>query len=242
MATGNEKNTKASKRSSKKEEEEHEPQVETKLKSTKKETVKKEQSKKDVPKKAASKKEEKSVSKESKTEKKSSKSKVEEKVEQKVEEKGEVQMKFLEQFALLQEEFKRLKECLQNAGSTLKKLESTYTHDIKKTKKHKQKRNGPHKPTGFAKPQVVPDKLAKFIGVKSGTQLTGPDVTSRVWKQLKEKNLTFEDDNRVFRTNKEVSEIFSVPQSVNKSTNHKDKNGFNFCNLQKYIKNAYVKQ
>ena len=104
--------------------------------------------------------------------------------------------------------------------------------------KHKQKRNGPHAPTGFAKPQPVPDKLAKFIGVKSGTELTGPTITSKVWTQLKERGLTYEKDRRVFRTDKEVSELFNVPSSVNKSQDHRDKKGFNFCNLQTYIANA----
>jgi hypothetical protein len=46
----------------------------------------------------------------------------------------------------------------------------------------------------------------------------------------------------VFRTNKEVSELFNIPMSVNESINYRDEKGFNFCNLQKYIKNALHKE
>ena len=150
--------------------------------------------------------------------------------------------KFESQFALIQNEIKVMREGLQVLNTNLRKLESAYKHDIKKVRRHKQKRNGPHEPTGFAKPQTVPDKLAKFIGVKPGTELTGPAITSKVWAQMKERNLTFKDDKRVFRTNKEVRDLFGVPESVDKSTDHKDKNGFNFCNLQKYIAKALNNQ
>lgn len=146
--------------------------------------------------------------------------------------------KFEPQLASVQDEIRTIREKLQALNSNLKKLESAYRHDIKKVRKHRQRRNGPHEPTGFAKPQSVPDKLAKFIGVKPGTELTGPIITSKVWAQLKERGLTFEKDKRVFRTNKEVSDLFKVPSSVNKSEDHRDKEGFNFCNLQTYIANA----
>lgn len=149
--------------------------------------------------------------------------------------------RFHPQLTELQSELKLMREKFQSLSSTLKKLDAAYRYDIKRVRKHKQKRNGAHKPTGFAKPQVVPDKLAKFIGVKPGDELTGPEITSKVWKQLKERDLTYEKDKRVFRTNKEVTALFNVPASVNDSKDHRDKEGFNFCNLQKYIANALGK-
>lgn len=148
------------------------------------------------------------------------------------------ELRFGSQFSLLQEEMKAIGKKLGNVSMSLKKLESAYNADIKKVKKTKQKRNGSHVATGFAVAKPVPEKLAKFIGVNPGTELTGPEVTKKVWSQLKEKGLTYEKDKRVFRTNAEVSELFNVPKSVNKSVDHKDKAGFNFCNLQTFIANA----
>jgi len=234
MAQGKEKTTKATttKKATKKTEEETEPQVETKKvkASPKKEKTAEKPAKKATGKDAKSK-------TSSKSDKKSSKSKDDSKSEGK----GEAELKFLNQLTEMQEQYKALKEGLQLFGGALKKMESAYNHDIKKTKKHKQKRNGPHKPTGFAKPQKVPSKLAKFIKVEAGSELTGPDITSKVWDQIKDRGLTYEKDKRVFRTNKEVSELFDVPKTVNNSTNHRDEKGFNFCNLQRYIKNALHK-
>jgi chromatin remodeling complex protein RSC6 len=152
----------------------------------------------------------------------------------------DTESKFVSIFQLVQAELKELKTKCSSLTVTLKKLEVSHHQDIRQAKKHKQKR-GPHKPTGFAKPQLVPDKLAKFIGVKSGSELTGPEITSAVWKQLKSRNLTYEKDKRVFRTNKEVSAVFNVPVTVNTSVDHRDENGFNFCNLQTYIAHALNK-
>lgn len=241
MASGKEKSTKATttKKSTKKTEEDTELQGEKKTKKVEK--PEKQQVKKSTGKDTKDTKDNKS-SKTSKSSKSSDKKSSKSKEESKPDDKSEVQYKFAEQFTAMQEQYKTLKEGLQLLGGALKKMESAYNHDIKKTKKHKQKRNGPHKPTGFAKPQKVPSKLAKFIGVEAGDELTGPDITSKVWDQIKKRNLTYDKDKRVFRTNKEVSELFDVPKTVNNSTNHRDEKGFNFCNLQKYIKNALHKE
>lgn len=148
------------------------------------------------------------------------------------------ELKFNSQLHSTMEEVKALKEALGGLTMSLRKLESAYNTDMKKMKKTKPKREKPHVPTGFNKAKPVPEKLAKFLGVNPGTELSGPQVTKKVWAILKEKELTYEKDKRVFRTDAEISKLFNVPKSVNNSTYHKDKMGFNFCNLQKYIANA----
>ena len=92
--------------------------------------------------------------------------------------------------------------------------------------------------TGFTKSVPVPRKLAKFLEIPEGTQLNGPEITKLVFDALKAKNLISKDDGRVFRTNKEVTDVFGVNEEANESNSHKDKYGFNFCTLQKYIANA----
>lgn len=145
------------------------------------------------------------------------------------------ELRFEGQLKTLKEQLKDLKTSFQGVSDLVKKLENAYKHDTKKLQKRKPKRTGDHKPTGFAKQQPVPTKLAKFIGVEPGTELSGPEITKKVWTQLRERNLTYKEDKRVFRTDKVVSDVFGVKKSVNSSTSHKDKDGFNFCNLQKYI-------
>lgn len=141
-------------------------------------------------------------------------------------------------FSQLNAEFKSLKEEIKSIKGCLKDLVSAYQHDVKKVAVGYKKHKRPRKITGFAKKKDIPEKLAKFIGVDVGTTLSGPEITSKVWRQLKDRGLTYENDRRIFRVNKEVSELFGVPPSVNVSANHRDPKGFNFYNLQSYIANA----
>ena len=149
-----------------------------------------------------------------------------------------VELKFASQRSLFMKEINELSSKLKNLKSTMKKCEAAYKHDVKKVSKSKRKRKGNTKPTGFIKTTAVPSKLAKFLDIEEGAELSGPEVTSLVWKALEAKGLQYKDDRRVFRTNKEVSDVFGVNKSVNKSTTHNDKEGFNFCNIQKYISTA----
>lgn len=149
-----------------------------------------------------------------------------------------VELKFNAQHALIKEEINTLTEKLKEFKNTMKKLESAYKQDIRKVSKAKRRRKTNSEPTGFIKTTPVPKKLAKFLGVKEGDELSGPEITRRVWKTLAEKGLQYEKDKRVFRTNKEVTNVFGVDKSVNKSTTYNDENGFNFCNIQRYIAHA----
>lgn len=151
------------------------------------------------------------------------------------------EFKFHSQLASLQNEVRDLREKMLSVMSYSKKLETAYNADMKRVAKTSNKKRIRTKKTGFAKPKPVPEDLAKYIGVDPGTELSGPEVTKKVWAQLRAKNLMYEKDKRVFRTDKETSKLFNVPASVNNSVNHKDKNGFNFCTLQKYITNAFNK-
>jgi hypothetical protein len=154
--------------------------------------------------------------------------------------------KFEEQLTSTQEECGKLKELLKTISSSLKKLQTSHKSEVKKMKTKKSKRSENHKPTGFARLKPVSDKLSGFIGVNPGTELSGPEITKKVWAELKSRNLTYQGDEkkgvkgdqRVLRVDEEVSKLFGVPMSVNKSVDCKDPNGFNFGNLQKYIKNA----
>lgn len=182
--------------------------------------------------------------------------KVEKKVEKKTSKKEEVKEakpvqettgdKFEEQLSSTQEECSKLKELIKSVSENLKKLQSVHKSEVKKMRTKKSKRSENHKPTGFARLRPVTGKLAGFIGVESGTELSGPEITKKVWAVLKSRNLTYQGDEkkgvkgdqRVLRVDEEVSKLFNVPMSVNKSVDCKDPNGFNFGNLQKYIKNA----
>jgi len=147
-------------------------------------------------------------------------------------------LKFRNQHEEIKNELNDLKNKLKECTNNMKKLESAHRHDVKQIYKSKNKRKTSNKQTGFIKERIIPENLAKFLHIESGTKLTGPKITKLVWEELKKRNLQYKNDKRVFRTNDEVSSVFDVKKSVNKSTSHKDKDGFNFCNIQKHISYA----
>lgn len=145
------------------------------------------------------------------------------------------EMKFTSRLADFQSLLSETRGKFNELNGFLKKLESSYKQDVKRVSNKKQRRTPPANPTGFIKQTAVPARLASFIGVEAGTALSGPEITSKVWDQMKARNLVYANDKRVLRTNEEVTALFGVPASVNESTSFNDENGFNFCNIQKYI-------
>lgn len=129
-----------------------------------------------------------------------------------------------------------MKAQLKNFREDIKKLSDLHRAELKTASKKTKKNKKPHVPTGFECKRSYFGKLAEFIGVQDGTCLNGPELTSRVWDAFRKRDKLLSTDNRIILVDKESSELFNVPMSVNKITNSKDENGFNFCTLQKYLK------
>lgn len=92
------------------------------------------------------------------------------------------------------------------------------------------------KTTGFAVPKPVSARLANWLNIDSNSMLSGPQLTKLVWEQLKNRNLVYEFDKRVFRTDQELAELFGLDMEiVNSSISHTDTLGLNFYNLQKHV-------
>jgi hypothetical protein len=117
----------------------------------------------------------------------------------------------------------------------IKKLESAYQFDLSRASKHRKRKTSQVKPTGFVKELELPKELADLIGVEVGTRLSMPSYTKKFYEMLKQNKLFYEKDGRVLRANAEIKRVFNLPDSVNESVDYKDKNGFNFYNLQNHI-------
>lgn len=147
--------------------------------------------------------------------------------------------KFKKQIITMRSDIKNIKTIMTKINNQLNLLESIHKHDVIKSSKMKKKTNS--KPSGFLTPEVVPEKIAKFLEITPDTKLSRPQIASQIWKKMKEKKL-LGNDKRVFQVDKEVSELLGVPMSVNKIKKHDDvTNGFNFRNLQKVIAKAFKK-
>ena len=132
----------------------------------------------------------------------------------------------------------KITEDYKSQKEEIRKLKLKYHHDVKKAKKVKNQVKI-KKATGFTKIEPVPDGLARIINVKKGTILSRTQVTKKIYGYIKENNLYYEKNKRVLRADKLLKEVFNLSDNVNKSTFEKDKNGFNFYNIQKYISKCY---
>lgn len=119
------------------------------------------------------------------------------------------------------------------------KLQSEYNKDAKKANKNKSKKNNA-KLTGFRKPVTVPPKIHKYLKLQEGEKLSRNDIARKINQILKEKNLLYEKDKRVFRADEDLLKLFNLDKSVNDVVDAKDKSGFNFYNIQSHIRKCFV--
>ena len=126
----------------------------------------------------------------------------------------------------------------------LQKLKSRTSKQLNKLPKKKNKSNESRKATGFGEDSVVPPEFKKLLNIQED-KIRRTTISKLLHKYLKENNLKDSKDKRIHRVNDAVREAFDLtPEQVermNTSTNSKDKEAFNFYNVQNYIKYVYDK-
>jgi hypothetical protein len=83
----------------------------------------------------------------------------------------------------------------------------------------------------------IPLKLSTFLKIDVNTIATKKEICQIVWNEFEKRGLIYEKNKRVLRVDKEASELFNIPMTVNESTDHRDKNCFNYSALQRSIMN-----
>jgi len=144
-------------------------------------------------------------------------------------------LKFKTALLELRNEITNQTKVLKDLKVGVRKLETSYQHDINRAVLTKRKKNGPTKATGFIKELKLSKELADLIGENEGTMISMPAYTKRFYQMLKTEQLLYEKDGRVLRANDQIKKAFNLPDSVNSSTDFRDTNGFNFYTLQKHI-------
>lgn len=123
--------------------------------------------------------------------------------------------------------------------SEIRKIKKEYQKTINKVNKNNTIKN--KKKAGITKVTRIPDVLADLIGVKKGTEMTRIDLGKHIHDVFKSRDLLYEKDRRIMRVDDELAKIFGTTTAVNKSTDPKANIdiGFNFYNLQSYIKRCF---
>jgi chromatin remodeling complex protein RSC6 len=123
---------------------------------------------------------------------------------------------------------------LASMRSDYKTLEKAVTRELKNSLKasaKKRKTSGNRQPSGFVKPTLISDELAKFLGKASGTEMARTEVSKEINAYIRAKELQDKTNGRKIIPDASLSKLLNL-QSSDELT---------YFNLQKYMKHHFIK-
>tara|TARA_B100000424_G_C22874740_1_gene465756 strand:- start:346 stop:765 length:420 start_codon:yes stop_codon:yes gene_type:complete len=129
------------------------------------------------------------------------------------------------EITLMLNEMKKQISCVQNK---VKLLEKKFKRDIKCVSKNKK--TGLRKPSGFAKPSKVTNKLTDFMNKESGSMVARTEVTKYLIKYIKENSLQKINDKRVIKPDDKLLDLLDSGEEE-----------VTYFNLQKYMNKHFIK-
>jgi hypothetical protein len=109
----------------------------------------------------------------------------------------------------------------------LRSLEKITVKQLKVAEKlsNKKRRKGNRAPSGFVKPSLISDELAKFLDKPCGTEMARTDVTREINKYIRANNLQDKSNGRKINPDKQLTQLLKIEDSVD----------LTYFNLQKYM-------
>ena len=109
----------------------------------------------------------------------------------------------------------------------LRSLEKITVKQLKVAEKlsNKKRRKGNRAPSGFVKPSLISDELAKFLDKPCGTEMARTDVTREINKYIRANNLQDKSNGRKINPDKQLTQLLKIEESVD----------LTYFNLQKYM-------
>lgn len=132
-----------------------------------------------------------------------------------------------EMMTTLQDGVKVLDKGLKDARLKLKNLGKVYHKAISKKGGKRKAREGLN---GFARPSLVSDMLASFVGIGSGERIARTDVTKALNEYVKSKDLKNPDNKREVVIDKPLSNLTGLDEGSKIS----------LFGMQAYLKHHYV--
>jgi len=127
---------------------------------------------------------------------------------------------FISKFQTMLTSFNTLK-------TELRSLEKMTVKQLKVAEKqsNKKRRKGNRAPSGFVKPSLISDELAKFLDKPCGTEMARTDVTREINKYIRANNLQDKSNGRKINPDKQLTQLLKIEDSVD----------LTYFNLQKYM-------
>lgn len=98
--------------------------------------------------------------------------------------------------------------------------------------KGQRKVSATRKPSGFVKPTLISDELAKFLGKNLGTEMARTDVSKEINQYIRTNNLQDTQNGRKIHPDAKLSTLLNIQPSDEPLT---------YFNLQRFMKHHFVK-
>jgi len=116
----------------------------------------------------------------------------------------------------------------------LKNLEKKTVKQLKIVQKlnNKKKRKATRAPSGFVKPSLISNELAKFLGKPEGSEMARTDVTREINKYIRANNLQDKENGRKINPDQILTTLLKIPDDIS----------LTYFNLQRYMGPHFPKQ
>tara|TARA_Y100000748_G_C15474762_1_gene480306 strand:+ start:552 stop:1226 length:675 start_codon:yes stop_codon:yes gene_type:complete len=134
---------------------------------------------------------------------------------------------FITKFQTMITQFNSLK-------TELKSLERKTVKQLKVVQKlnNKKRKKGTRAPSGFVKPSLISDELAKFLGRDKGTEMARTDVTREINKYIRANSLQDKENGRKINADPPLKALLKIDDEV----------ALTYFNLQRYMGPHFPKQ
>lgn len=123
--------------------------------------------------------------------------------------------------------FQSMLASFNSLKTELRTLEKMTVKQLKVAEKqhNRKRRKGNRAPSGFVKPSLISDELAKFLDKPCGTEMARTDVTREINKYIRAHNLQDKSNGRKINPDQPLTQLLKVSDSVE----------LTYFNLQKYM-------
>ena len=120
---------------------------------------------------------------------------------------------------------------LQNQVKTSERSSKKYIKQLER-ELSKRKVKGNRKPSGFAKPTKISEKLCEFMNKPKGTELARTEVTQHLIAYIKEHKLQNTENKRLIKPDTNLKTLLGL----------NDSDELNYFNLQSYMNKHFIKE
>ena len=135
----------------------------------------------------------------------------------------------------IEAKIQQLSSVISTLKSDVKVLAKTITREQKlasKSSKGNRKVSASRKPSGFIKPTLISDELAKFLGKNTGTEMARTEVSKEINQYIRTHNLQDKENGRKIHPDAKLSGLLNIKPGDEPLT---------YFNLQRFMKHHFVK-